>query len=293
MPLPAPLHTVTVADQFLGPDDSPLSGSITFTPAPAWLTATAGSIIGGPVTVHLDATGAFSVALLATDEPSVNPVGWTYVVKYDIPGLLVPPFALALPLAAPSVVLGQVAPVSPSGGAFTVVTGPAGPVGPTGATGPSGGGGSAVVTRSVRVTDDNLSGLPSAASWVVVQTSGGTKLQCSIPAVVGDRIKVHAGFMRSGSHFLDWVLLDNAGAIAEYAGTLASGPLPEGDPDLYPSLSFGFMEMVEMFTITSGNILAGNVTVGLAHQGTGTGIVYAHTTYPFKLRLENMGPEPA
>lgn len=156
-----------------------------------------------------------------------------------------------------------------------------------------GGGGSSIVTRSVRVTDDNLSGLPSAASWTVAQTSGGTKLQCSIPAAAGDRIKVHAGFMRSGSHFLDWVLLDNTGAISVYAGTVTSSPLPEGDPDLYPSLSFGFMEMVEMFTVGAGHILSGNVTVGLAHQGTGAGIVYAHTSYPFRLRLENIGPEPA
>lgn len=231
----------------------------------------------------------------------VSPAPGTYLV---VPG---PPGAPGSAGAA-----GATGPTGPAGAAGAAgsagaagATGPTGPTGPTGATGPkgdkgdkgdtgaSGGGGSSIVTRSVRVTDDNLSGLPSASSWTVAQTSGGTKLECSIPAAAGDRIKVYAGFMRSGSHFLDWVLLDNTGAIAEYAGSLTSSPLPEGDPDLYPSLSFGFMELVEMFTVASGHILSGSITIGLAHQGTGAGIVYAHTTYPFKLRLENIGPEPS
>lgn len=158
---------------------------------------------------------------------------------------------------------------------------------------PAGSGGSSTRTASIRITDDNLGGLPSAASWTIVQTSATTKLQCSIAAAVGDRIKVHGGFMRAGSHFLDWALLDNAGAIAIYAGTFTSSPLPEGDPDLYPSLSFGYEEMVEMFTIGAGHINAGSITVALAHQGTGSGVVYAHTAYPFRMRLENIGPEPA
>jgi hypothetical protein len=158
---------------------------------------------------------------------------------------------------------------------------------------PSGGGGTSIRTASVRVTDDNLGGLPSAAAWTIVQTSAATKLQCSITASVGDRVKVYGGFMRAGSHFLDWVLLDNTGAIALYAGTFTSSPLPEGDPDLYPSLSFGYEEMAEMFTVASGHISAGSITVALAHQGTGAGVVYAHSTYPFRMRLENIGPEPA
>lgn len=157
----------------------------------------------------------------------------------------------------------------------------------------SGGGGTSIRTASVRITDDNLGGLPSASSWTIAQTSVNTKLQCSITASASDRIKVYGGFMRAGSHFLDWVLLDNTGAIAIYAGTFTSSPLPEGDPDLYPSLSFGFEEMVEMFTVGAGHINAGHITVALAHQGTGSGIVYAHTTYPFRMRLENIGAEPA
>jgi hypothetical protein len=160
---------------------------------------------------------------------------------------------------------------------------------------PSGGGsGTTIKTATVRITDDNLSGLPSAPSWTVAQTSAGTKLQCAIAATAGDRIRVCAAFMRSGSHALDWALLDNTGAIAQYAGSGTSSPLAEGHPALYPSLSFSYVTGDEMFTVSSGHIDGtGKITVALAHQGTAAATVYAHTTYPWRLRLENIGPEPA
>lgn len=162
---------------------------------------------------------------------------------------------------------------------------------------PGGGGGTQIRTASVRITDDNLAGLAGAASWAIVQTSAGTKLQCSITASAGDRIRVVGRAMRKGSHFLDWTLLDSAGAIALYAGTETGTPLSEGDPAIYPSLSFGYEPGPPMFTVGSGHIDGtGKITVALAHQGADGGnanIVYAHTTYPFRLRLENIGPEPA
>lgn len=153
--------------------------------------------------------------------------------------------------------------------------------------------GSSVTTATARITDDDLSGLPSAASWTIVQTSAGTKLQCSIAASVGDRIRVCGNFMRAGSHFLDWALLDSAGVIALYAGSGTSSPLAEGNPAMYPSLSFSYVTADEMFTVASGHLNAGQVTIALAHQGTGSGTVYAHTTYPWRLRLENIGAEPS
>ncbi|MDX3747467.1 hypothetical protein [Streptomyces sp. AK08-02] len=151
-------------------------------------------------------------------------------------------------------------------------------------------------TARVRIIDDNLSGLPAAASWAVVETSTGTKLQCSIAAVAGDRIRVCGNCMYLGAHLLDWVLLDSAGVIAEYATSESSTPPAEGSPTMYPSRTYGTLNNPELFTVGSGHISAGLVTVALAHQGAGTGggnVVYAHPTYPFRLRLENIGPEPA
>jgi hypothetical protein len=162
---------------------------------------------------------------------------------------------------------------------------------------PSGGGGSTIRTATVRITDDNLSGLPAAASWAIVQTSAATLLQCSIAAAAGDRVKALGRFMRKGGHFLDWALLDNTGAIAVYAATGTSSPAAEGDPALYPSLSFSYETGPPVFTVGAGHIDGtGKVTVALVHQGASTGnanIVYAHATYPWKLTLENIGPEPA
>ncbi|MFF9175968.1 hypothetical protein [Streptomyces sp. NPDC014793] len=174
-------------------------------------------------------------------------------------------------------------------------TGLQGPKGDKGDTGPAGAG-ATLRTATARITDDNLSGLPAAASWAVVLTSAGTPLKASITAAAGDRIRVYGRFMRKGSHFLDWVLLDSAGAIAVYAGTDSSSPLSEGDPALYPSLSFAYETGPPMFTVGAGHIDGtGKATIALAHQGTSTGnanIVYAHSTYPWRLRLENIGPEP-
>jgi hypothetical protein len=158
---------------------------------------------------------------------------------------------------------------------------------------PPGGGGATIITSPVlRVTDDNLSGLPAAAAWTIVQTSGGTQLKQSITAVPGDRIKVFGAFMHIGAHFLDWVLLSSVGAIDEYE-TTGSGAAPiEGNPTMYPSNSFLRAGSPPLFVVDAGNIAAGLVTVALAHQGAGTGngnIVYAHPSYPFRLYLENIG----
>jgi hypothetical protein len=156
-----------------------------------------------------------------------------------------------------------------------------------------GGGGSTIKTASVRITDDNLSGLPSAPSWTIAQTSAGTQLKCSIAASVGDRIKAYGNFMRSGSRFLDWVLLDSGGAIALYAVSGTSSPGAEGNPSMYPSLSFSYVTAADMFTVGSGHLNAGMATVALADIGTSAATIYAHATYPWRLRLENIGPEPA
>lgn len=157
--------------------------------------------------------------------------------------------------------------------------------------------GSSIKTATVRVTDDNLSGLPAAASWTIVQTSANTKLQGSIAASAGDRVKVYGNFMHIGAHFLDWVLLDSAGAIALYAATGTSTAPTEGNPTMYTSSSFLPVSSADMFTVAAGHIDgSGLITIGLAHQGAGTGsgnIVYAHTTYPWRLRLENIGAEPS
>lgn len=162
---------------------------------------------------------------------------------------------------------------------------------------PASPGGGSTTNRAarVRIINDDLSGLPAAASWAIVQTSAGTKLQCSIAASAGHRIEVYPNFLYLGSHYLDWVLLDAAGAIAEYATSEGPTPPTEGNPAVYPSLTVNRCASTEMFTVGAGHINAGLVTIALAHQGLATGPgnrVYAHPTYPWRLRLKNIETEP-
>ena len=172
-------------------------------------------------------------------------------------------------------------------------TGATGPQGETGDTGPQGPSGLPARTVTARITDGAIADLASAAAWTIATTSVGTPLQCSIAAVAGDRIRIDPDFMRNGAHFLDWALLDSAGAIAVYRTTRTSSPPAEGSPSMYPSTSFGYVQGSKQFVVSASHINAGMVTIALAHQGTSPGRVYAHTTYPFELMLTNLGPEPA
>lgn len=170
--------------------------------------------------------------------------------------------------------------------------GNAGATGATGATGPQGAigaSGTVVTVQQANITDGTVTDLPSSTPWVIVQTSAGTSLQCSIPAAVGDRIDVDLAMMYSGGHYMDVALLTSAGAISVYGSSNTSSPLPEGAPWLYPSLSFSKV-MSELFTVQAGHIDgSGNITVALVHSGTSTGRVYANTDYPWVMRLWNFG----
>jgi lysophospholipase L1-like esterase len=148
-------------------------------------------------------------------------------------------------------------------------------------------------TNEVRITDGAVQDLATAASWTIAATSVGTQLKCSIPAEPGDRIRVDLGMLYSGTRYLDAVLLDSAGAIALYAGTQTSSPLAEGNPEFYPSTSFGKASSGILFTVAAGHLSGGQATIALANQGTGAGRVYAFSGYPFRLTLTNIGPAPA
>lgn len=165
--------------------------------------------------------------------------------------------------------------------------GTAGAAGPQGAMGASG---TVITMAQANITDGTVTDLPSSTPWVIVQTSAGTPLQCSIPAAVGDRIDVDLGMMYNGGHFLDIALLTSAGAISIYGSSNTGSPLSEGAPWLYPSVSFSKI-MSEMFVVQAGHIDgSGNITIALVHSGTSTGRVYANSAYPWGMRLWNFGP---
>lgn len=134
--LPDIIPTVTVRGRFLAPNGVPLSGAIVFR-APAQLTfPQADVILGGPVSVQLDAQGAFEVTLPATDSPDMDPSGWAYIVTEQLAGIPVGrTYSVLLPRAQPEVDLADIAPTDPAKPNYVGVPGPQGERGPTGAPG--------------------------------------------------------------------------------------------------------------------------------------------------------------
>ncbi|WP_053649749.1 MULTISPECIES: hypothetical protein [unclassified Streptomyces] len=124
---------MTLRARFLAPDGTPLSGAL-IVRSPATLTFPAADVIlGGPVTVQLDAQGAVEVTLPATDAPDMDPSGWAYVVTEQLSGIpLGRSYNVLLPRARPEVDLADIAPTDPSKPNYVGVPGPAGPQGPAG-----------------------------------------------------------------------------------------------------------------------------------------------------------------
>jgi len=127
---------VTVRGRFLAPDGTPLSGALVFR-APATLTFPAADVIlGGPVTVQLDAQGGIEVTLPATDAPDMDPSGWAYIVTEQLSGIPVGrSYNVLLPRAQPEVDLADIAPTDPSKPNCIGVPGPVGPQGVPGTPG--------------------------------------------------------------------------------------------------------------------------------------------------------------
>ncbi|MET8098836.1 hypothetical protein ABZV29_20470 [Streptomyces sp. NPDC005236] len=122
--LPEGIPTVRLTGRFLFPDGRPLSGQVVFR-APSLITFGAYDVIlGGPVTVPLDATGAFAVELPATDAPGMNPSSWSYTVAEQLAGVSMNRvYQVLLPADTPEVDLADIAPTDPSTPNYVAVRG--------------------------------------------------------------------------------------------------------------------------------------------------------------------------
>lgn len=100
MALPSNVNFGTVTGRFIDSEGANIEGRVTFTPQPKSLvnvTATPPTtILPRPVTANLS-SGAFSVQLIATDDPDNNPAGWTYQVAFNFTGVSLSPFSIEVP----------------------------------------------------------------------------------------------------------------------------------------------------------------------------------------------------
>lgn len=120
-PLPADLDLVTVRGRYVRLDGTPVAGTVEFSTTnvltdPASLT----TIVPATILAPLDAAGAFSIDLPASDDPDVTPTGWTYSVRENFTGGR-PTYSITVPAAAKAtgVDLAVVSPVPASAGTST------------------------------------------------------------------------------------------------------------------------------------------------------------------------------
>lgn len=137
--LPTDLDTATVTGSFVNLDGTPCAGTVTFEPAPCyWLAANDDvTVLPSSTVATLDQDGTFSVELLATDEPDLNPVGWTYKVRVRLTDC---EKAWSFSMLAPADTVIDLADVTPvdSDTGVPVIVGPPGPAGADGPAGPAG-----------------------------------------------------------------------------------------------------------------------------------------------------------
>lgn len=109
MPLPAGLDKVTVTGRYECPRGTPKSGTIEFI-GPNWISDTINNrVYTGQTTVTLDANGAFSVELVATNATGVVPNPFTYQVVERISGQRgAHRYTISLPKENPSVDIADV-----------------------------------------------------------------------------------------------------------------------------------------------------------------------------------------
>ena len=102
MALPVSFNTVTVTGRYLDFKGQPVAGVISFVPTPdAVLDIPEMTfLMASGLTATLDVTGAFTLALPATDDPDVVPVGWSYRVVENLQTVQGRSYFVAVPLAA-------------------------------------------------------------------------------------------------------------------------------------------------------------------------------------------------
>jgi hypothetical protein len=146
-----------------------------------------------------------------------------------------------------------------------------------------------LTVRQAYVTSGNVTLPNTSGAW---QALAGFEL--AVPAAVGDYVELGAHGMRNNTEtgFLDIAVISGA-AIVRYLATGSSTPAVEGDPGWYPTgpaAPFPNQAAPRGFTVTSGDLNAGNVTFAVVAKAAGAGVLYASADFPFYWQAKNHGP---
>lgn len=107
--IPANLSLVTVTGTYIDISGVPIAGQVKFTPRAVLRNVTSNVIlVNSTIVVTLDANGAFSQQLVATDDNDASPVNFTYFVEEAFTGGR--QFDILLPAATPTIDLADVSP---------------------------------------------------------------------------------------------------------------------------------------------------------------------------------------
>ncbi len=98
MAVPASVSTGTITGTFVSTTGEPKSGHVWFTPSFEEGIVAGDNVIVTPekTIVALDTNGHFEIVLVATDDPDLVPLGFTYTVSFDIARVSLPSFSMSL-----------------------------------------------------------------------------------------------------------------------------------------------------------------------------------------------------
>ena len=189
----------------------PAVGKVVFTPSTDLLRHEGNGLLipTFPVSVYLS-TGDAVVELMATDDPQVEPVNFTYRVDYDLEDLAIASYHIAIPEGS-DVELSDITPVEASSGSggwggdvvivdgtapydgWLVLTGPPDTTAPTGGTLSAADTGTGRISMSITGAADNVGGKGLHAQPYAFSTDGGTTFSAWQSSASFTSEKVSAG----------------------------------------------------------------------------------------------------
>jgi hypothetical protein len=209
------LKTVTVVATYLRADGTPLQGTVSFHPPSPLVSTVSNALVSGDVVASIQPDGTITATLVACDDPTISPTGFTYQVTETFTGAQGRTYNVSLSyLASQPIDLMPVTPSSPNAGNVTYVAGPGVP---------SGGASGALLFKNSVTDYDTSWKTPTAAG--VLPLTGGT-MTGSVTSVGSSSSSVSEQNQVTGDTFPRWQQLAS--------GFMSWGPgNAAGDTNLY------------------------------------------------------------